>query len=90
MSEKAECPHCGGYTSRVYYYGRCSCGWADPLLHEAKRLPIELWLSAEEAEASLQDPSALLAEIREQLKRPPVSDHDREPVLYSEPRRSAA
>jgi hypothetical protein len=87
VSEKADCPHCGAYKSSVYYEGRCSCGWADPVLHEPQRPRVELDLSPEEAEAALADSASLLAEIREQLARPPLSRVDRQPVLYQERRR---
>jgi hypothetical protein len=84
MSNKAACPHCGARTSQVYSEWRCSCGWADPDLHEPyQRLP-EIDLSRAEWEHALEDPTELLAEVRRQLSAPPVSMRDGLPVLHQE------
>lgn len=86
MSEKAECPHCGTNSSEVFYRWRHSCGWADPDYHEPYRQGVRVDLDPDEAEAALDDPSSVLADIREQLALPPLSSLDGEPVLFTERR----
>jgi hypothetical protein len=82
---RATCPHCGGRTSRVWIEMRCSCGWADPVLHEPYQPIVHLDLLPGEARSALTDPAALLAEIGRQLDSPLVSARDGEPVLFTEP-----
>jgi hypothetical protein len=84
VSEKAKCPHCGIYTSRVYIDARCPCGWADPDVHDPYEQQVEIELTPDAARAALRDPQDLAAEIRRQLERPRLSQVDGQPILFQE------